>query len=141
MKMPTRAFEPCGMGATRMAISFRAECIFYGSALAEPIKSRKSFIRRDGVMRLTVLGCGTAAPDADRAASGFYLEAGGLAMLMDCGPGVVHHMARFGIDWQHITHLLITHFHNDHIGDVPALFFAWRYGMLPPRTDPLTLIA
>jgi ribonuclease BN (tRNA processing enzyme) len=49
-------------------------------------------------------------------------------------------MATLGIDWKNITHLCITHFHNDHIGDVPALFFAWRWGMWPPRARPLTVI-
>jgi ribonuclease Z len=91
-------------------------------------------------MRLIILGSGTAAPHAERVASGFYLEIGRLMMLLDCGPGVVHHMARFGVDWEHLTHLLITHFHNDHIGDVPALFFGWRYGMLPARREPLQLV-
>jgi ribonuclease BN (tRNA processing enzyme) len=92
-------------------------------------------------MRLVIVGSGTAAPHAERAASGFYLETGGLSMLLDCGPGVVHHLARFGIEWQRLTHLFITHFHNDHIGDVPALFFAWRYGMLPARSAPLDVMA
>lgn len=92
-------------------------------------------------MRLTVVGSGTAVPDAERAAAGYYLEASGLKLLLDCGPGIVHHLARLKLDWQRITHLLITHFHNDHIGDVPALFFAWRWGMLPARTAPLSLLA
>ena len=92
-------------------------------------------------MRLTIVGSGTAVPHAERVASGFHLEIGGLAILMDCGPGVVHHLERFGLDWQHLSHLLITHFHNDHIGDVPALFFAWKYGMLPARSAPLHVLA
>jgi len=92
-------------------------------------------------IRVRVVGCGTAAPDPDRAASAFFLETAGLALLLDCGPGALHNLARFGLPWQHITHLLITHFHNDHIGDVPALFFAWKWGTLPPRSAPLRVIA
>jgi ribonuclease BN (tRNA processing enzyme) len=88
-----------------------------------------------------VCGCGTAAPDRERAASGFLLETSGLTLLLDCGPGVVHHMAKFDLPWQSISHLLITHFHNDHIGDVPALFFAWKWGMLPARTSALHILA
>src|SRR5690606_33063515 len=34
----------------------------------------------------------------------------------------------------------ITHFHNDHLGDLPALFFSLKHGQLPPRTEGLTLI-
>lgn len=92
-------------------------------------------------MKLTIVGCGTAAPDPERAASGYFVEAGGLKLLLDCGPGVVHHLARFHLDWQNISHLVITHYHNDHIGDVPALFFAWKWGMLPPRSAPLHILA
>jgi ribonuclease BN (tRNA processing enzyme) len=91
-------------------------------------------------MRLTVIGSGTAAPEWDRACSGFMLETHRSRVLLDCGPGVVHNMARIGLDWQGITHLLLTHFHNDHIGDVPTLFFAWRHGMRPARSEPLMVI-
>ncbi len=91
-------------------------------------------------MKLTVVGCGMATPDVDRVCSGYLVEATGVSILLDCGPGVVHSMAMLGIYLQSITHLCISHFHNDHIDDVPALFFAWRWGMLPPRKEPLTLI-
>ena len=97
--------------------------------------------KQDIAVRVRVVGCGSAAPDSERVSSGFFVETVGLKMLLDCGPGVVHHMARFGLPWQDMTHVLITHFHNDHIGDVPALFFAWRWGMLPRRTAPIRLIA
>lgn len=91
-------------------------------------------------MRLTMVGTGTAAPDAARVGSGFWIETARLRILMDCGPGVVHHLARFGLEWPSLTHLLVTHFHNDHIGDIPALFFAWKWGMSPARTAPLHLL-
>lgn len=91
-------------------------------------------------MILTIVGSGTAVPEPQRACSGYLLESGGLQLLLDCGPGVVHSMARFGADWRGLTHLLITHFHNDHIGDVPMLFFAWKHGMRPARSEPLTVI-
>jgi ribonuclease BN (tRNA processing enzyme) len=91
-------------------------------------------------MDLTIIGCGTAAPEPHRVCSGFLLETHGVSMLLDCGGGVVHNMARIGVEWQSITHLALTHFHNDHIGDVPLLFFAWKHGMRPARTEPLTVI-
>lgn len=91
-------------------------------------------------MRLTVVGCGMAAPDPERVCSGYFVETSGLKLLLDCGPGIVHRMATIGLDWRNITHLCITHFHNDHIGDVGALFFAWKWGMLPARKDKLVVI-
>lgn len=90
-------------------------------------------------MRVTVAGSGTAAPEPDRVCSGYFVRAGGSRLLMDCGPGVVHHLARFGLAWAGIDHLLITHFHNDHIGDIPMLLFAMKWGVPEARTRPLTL--
>lgn len=87
-----------------------------------------------------MVGSGTAAPDAERACSGYLVEAGSTLLLLDCGPGVVQHLARFGLTWQRITHLALSHFHTDHIGDVPMLFFALRHGMAPGRTEPITVI-
>ncbi len=91
-------------------------------------------------MKLTCIGTGTAAPEPDRVCSGYLLQTGALRLLFDCGPGVVHGMARLGTDWRDITHLVLTHFHNDHIGDVPMLFFAWKHGMRPSRSRPLTVV-
>lgn len=59
---------------------------------------------------------------------------------MDCGSGVVHRMADTGTRWQDITHVALTHFHNDHIGDLPTLIFAWRHGEMMPRSRELQVI-
>lgn len=93
----------------------------------------------DGVM-FTVVGSGTAVPEPDRVCSGYLLETPDVRLLLDCGPGIVHHLARFSLPWQRLTHVAITHFHNDHLGELPALFFSLKHGQLPPRSEPLTLI-
>lgn len=89
---------------------------------------------------LTVVGCGTAALDGERVCSGYLVEAEHTVLLLDCGPGIVYSLARHRLPWQRLTHLALTHFHTDHIGDVPALLFALQYGMYPPREEPLTII-
>ena len=61
-------------------------------------------------------------------------------MLLDCGSGVVHRLASLGMPWSTVTHVAITHFHYDHVGDLPAFVAALRWGQLPPRHDSLTLI-
>lgn len=91
-------------------------------------------------MQLTIVGCGTAAPDGERVCSGYHVEAGHAQLLLDCGPGVVHSMARLGVAWSRLTHLALTHFHNDHTGDVAMLFFAFRHGLRHERTAPLSVI-
>jgi ribonuclease BN (tRNA processing enzyme) len=92
------------------------------------------------MMKLTIAGCGTAAPDGERVCSGYHVESHDTRLLLDCGPGVVHNMARLGIAWHRLTHLVITHFHNDHLGDVPMLLFAMKHGLRPARSEALVVV-
>jgi ribonuclease BN (tRNA processing enzyme) len=91
-------------------------------------------------MRLTTVGTGTAAPHPSRVQAGHLVEAGDVRLLLDCGSGVAHRLASLGLDWGGITHVALTHFHADHVADLVTLLVAWRYGQLPPRTAPVTLI-
>lgn len=91
-------------------------------------------------MRLTLVGTGTAAAHPDRVQAATYLEAGAIRLLVDCGSGTLWRMAQLGLPWQEITHVVLTHFHADHTADVVALWTAWRYGQLPPRSAPITLV-
>lgn len=85
-------------------------------------------------MRLTVAGCGTVVPEADRASSCHWVEEGDVRLMMDCGFGAVQALARTGLPWSRVTHLFLTHFHADHVGALPGLFFALRHGIHPERT-------
>ena len=87
------------------------------------------------------MGSGTAAPEADRVCSGYWVASDDTRILLDCGPGTVHSMARLGLPWPRLDHVVITHFHNDHIGDLPVLLFALKWGVEERRTTPLTLWA
>lgn len=59
---------------------------------------------------------------------------------MDCGAGTVHALARYQLPWEQMTHLFISHFHVDHIGELASLFFAFRYGMKTDRNEALTIV-
>lgn len=91
-------------------------------------------------MKLTILGSGTAVPDGARNSSGYFVEAAGARVMMDCGAGTVHALARYGLPWEQMTHLFISHFHIDHVGELASLFFAFRHGMRTARTKPLAII-
>lgn len=91
-------------------------------------------------MRLTVIGSGTISLSPTRGCASYLLEAGELRLLLDVGPGAAHTMARHGIDWWGVTHVVLSHWHLDHIGDLPTLIFAWRHARLEPRAAPLTII-
>ena len=91
-------------------------------------------------MKLTVIGSGTISLSATRGCAAYLVEAGEALILMDCGPGAAHTMARHGIDWWGVTHIVLTHWHLDHIGDLPTLVFAWRHARLQPRIAPLIIV-
>lgn len=90
-------------------------------------------------MKLTTIGTGTTVPHATRVCSAQLVAAGEVRLLLDCGSGAVHRMAQLSIDWSGITHVALTHFHTDHISDLPLLVMAWKWGQLPPRSEPVTL--
>jgi len=90
-------------------------------------------------MRLRTIGTGTAAPHPTRVAAAHLVEADDIRLLLDCGSGAVHRMANLGVDWSRITHVALSHFHADHIADLPLLIMGWRWGQLPPRREPVTI--
>ncbi len=91
-------------------------------------------------MRLTTVGTGTAAPHPLRVQSATYVEVDDVRLLIDCGSGAVFRMAGLGVPWSGITHIALTHFHADHTSDLATLLFAWRWGQLPPRSAPATIV-
>lgn len=91
-------------------------------------------------MRFTALGTGTISLSPGRSCSGYLLESPSLQLLIDCGSGITRRLAERGPAWQSISHVALTHFHIDHHGDLPTLIFAWKYGFLPARTEPVEII-
>ncbi len=91
-------------------------------------------------MRVTVLGTAGASPYAARVQTGVLVDAGAARLLIDCGSGITHRLAALDHAWKGITHVALTHFHSDHTIDLVALIVAWKWGQLPPRKEPLTLI-
>jgi ribonuclease BN (tRNA processing enzyme) len=88
----------------------------------------------------TLLGSGTLLPDDARHSAAHLVEADGVRLVLDCGPGTLHGFARHGVDWAEITHVAISHYHTDHVGDLSALLFALKWGLQPARTRELVLI-
>ena len=87
---------------------------------------------------LVTVGTGTVAPSASRGSPAHWVECGGVRLLMDCGAGTMHRLARFGLGWERVTHVVLTHFHVDHVGELPALLFALRHAT--ERSDPLVVL-
>ncbi len=90
-------------------------------------------------MRLVTVGTGTVVPEPNRGSACHWVEDGATRLLVDCGAGAIPGLARADLPWSSIDHLLISHFHADHIAEIPALIFALKYGMAPAREAPLEI--
>lgn len=91
-------------------------------------------------MELTILGSGTATPNLQRNSSGLAIRTANTWMLVDIGPGSLRRMCEAGIDTNSIDIILATHFHVDHIGDLPAFLFASNYAYGPARQEPFRVL-
>ncbi len=91
-------------------------------------------------MKLTILGSGTVVPSATRKSSGYFLELPDASVMLDCGAGSVHALAQFDLPWQRMSHLFVSHFHVDHIGELASLLTAFRVGMTVERSEPLLIV-
>jgi ribonuclease BN (tRNA processing enzyme) len=92
------------------------------------------------VITLVTVGTGTVAPHPARSSPAYWVETGPVRLLMDCGAGTCHRLATLGLPWDEVTHVALTHFHPDHIGELPAFIFALKYGTMTPRRAPFTLL-
>ena len=89
-------------------------------------------------LTLVTVGTGTVVPSATRGSPAHWVERGNLRLLLDCGAGTMHALARFHLAWERMSHIAISHFHPDHFGDLPALLFALRHATR--RKDPLVIL-
>lgn len=63
---------------------------------------------------VTILGSGSAIPTAGRGLTAQFVVCRGRFILIDCGEGTQMQIRRFGIKFQRIEHVLISHLHGDH---------------------------
>lgn len=88
---------------------------------------------------LAVLGSGTAIPHAKRGASGYACIAPtGEVLLVECGPGSTRVWPRFGITFERVIGVVVTHHHVDHCSDIAAVLFG-RAVCEPPVTSRIVL--
>lgn len=91
-------------------------------------------------MELVTVGTGTVAPSATRTSACHWVARGNLKILLDCGAGALHRLAQFGLPWQAVTHVILSHFHPDHWGELPMLVYALKYTTVPARQEPLVIL-
>jgi ribonuclease BN (tRNA processing enzyme) len=89
-------------------------------------------------MRVTVLGAGDAFCSGGRRHSGYFVEAGTVGFLLDCGATTLLGLKTLGIAAERIDFIAISHLHGDHFGGLPFLFLEYTYEKL--RSKPLVII-
>ncbi len=90
-----------------------------------------------GHFAVEVLGSGGPLADDARASAGYLVWIDGEAkVLIDVGGGVFLRFAESGANLQSLDAILISHFHADHVADLPALL---KSGSFEKADSPLTI--
>jgi ribonuclease BN (tRNA processing enzyme) len=89
---------------------------------------------------VTILGSGTSVPSLARSASSVLAETEKSKILIDCGPGTMRRLLENGTQIHEISHILLSHFHPDHTGELVSFLFANKYPDGKRRKIPLSII-
>ncbi len=65
-------------------------------------------------MKLTIIGCHAATPNASGNPTAQVLEISNQMVLIDCGEGTQAALRRNKIKFTKINHIFISHLHGDH---------------------------
>ena len=84
-------------------------------------------------LHLTVLGKSPSWQDVGGACSGYLVQEGDFALLLDCGNGVFSKLRRF-CDYVVVDAVLVSHLHADHFLDLVPFSYALTYA---PRQQPV----
>ncbi len=63
---------------------------------------------------VTILGSGSALPTSRRKPTSQYIQCAGRHFLIDCGEGTQLQMRKYGVKFQRIDQIFISHLHGDH---------------------------
>ncbi len=89
--------------------------------------------------RLRLLGTGTCQLRDARAASSVLVERGDLRVVFDFGRGVARRLAELELRQDDIEHVVLSHFHPDHVSDLVPFLHAACWSREDPRTRALHL--
>jgi ribonuclease Z len=75
------------------------------------------------MLRMTLLGVGTAVPDQDRENTHMVWESPDGLLLIDAGGSTYQRLLRANLDPLQLRGIFLTHSHADHINGLPVLLF------------------
>jgi ribonuclease Z len=88
--------------------------------------------------KVTILGIGSATPSKERHHSAQYLVCQSTHILLDCGEGTQERITDYGVKFQKITRIFISHLHGDHYLGLMGLITSMNHNN---RTKPLWIYA
>jgi ribonuclease BN (tRNA processing enzyme) len=86
---------------------------------------------------LTLLGTGTCQIEHERRASSVLVELANTYVLFDCGHGVLQRLLEVGVQHNQIDHIVLSHFHPDHVSDLVPFLQAGAWSRRNPRTSDI----
>lgn len=75
---------------------------------------------------ITILGSGAAIPTSRRNPTSQYIVCNERHILIDCGEGTQMQIRKYGVRFQRINHILISHLHGDHFFGLVGLISTMR---------------
>ena len=88
---------------------------------------------------MTILGSGTCVPSLKRSSCSVLIETGDAKILVDVGPGTIRRILEAGMLISQVTHVLISHLHLDHVGELASFLFSSKCPS--PRKERITIVA
>lgn len=87
--------------------------------------------------RIVLLGTGTCQLEAERTASSALVEVDGLRLVFDFGRGVARRLVEHGLAQDDVEHVVLSHFHPDHLSDLVPYLHAACWSQVDPRSRDL----
>ncbi len=87
--------------------------------------------------RLLLLGTGTCQLQSERKASSALVERDDLRVVFDLGRGIADRLTELGLRQDDIGHLVLSHFHPDHLSDLVPYLHAACWSQIDPRSRDL----
>jgi len=88
---------------------------------------------------ITILGSGTCVPSLRRSSPSVLVEITPAKILFDLGAGTIRRLLETGITISDLTHILVTHFHPDHTGELVPFIFSTKYPATCRRRTPFII--
>lgn len=86
--------------------------------------------------KVIILGSSNAVPTTEAENTHMVVVGKERMLLIDCVSNPIVRLEQAGLDFNHLTDIIITHFHPDHVSGIPLLLMdMWLMG----RTNPLNI--